>query len=388
MKILMVGLATFDQMAGGSARYLTGVADGLRALGHDVPVLTAADHVRTPGFTESGIIGQLRRAGARLLVGMPRTASALLVLRPDVLNVHFALDGLPAVLVAGLRRTPMVVSFHGPWALESLATGRRGSWPLSTTARFAIEAFVYRRARRCIALSDAFAEILRTQYGVRPELIRVIPGGIDVHSFSRLPGPAEARRRLGLPEAGYTMVTVRRLVPRMGVDIAIEALSRLEGDFALAIAGSGPERPRLEELARARGVEGRTHFLGRVADDQLPLVYAAGDVCVVPSRELEGFGFVALEALASGRPVIAAGTGGLREVMGRLEPRWIVAPRADDLAVAVQRLRADRGAYPSGTDCSEYAATMDWSRILPRVMDVFAEAVEDAKAAGRPLTRR
>lgn len=377
MKILIVGLATFDQMAGGSARYLSGAADGLRAAGHDVTVLTAADHVATSGFAESGIVGQVRRAVERLLVGMPRTVLVLLSLRPDILNVHFALDGLPAALVAGLMKTPMVVTFHGPWALESLATGRRGSWPFSTRARAAIEAFVYRRAVRCVTLSEAFAEILRSEYGVKAERIRVIPGGIDVRPFADPPPSGEARKRLGLPEAGYLMVTVRRLVPRMGVDIAIEALSQLEDDYVLAIAGSGPERPRLEALARKRGLERRIHFLGRVPEKQLPLIYAAGDVCLVPSRELEGFGYVALEALASGTPVIAAGTGGLRELVGQLEPRWIVEPVADVIASAVHQLRSNRQQFPSNGDCIRYARKMDWPQVLPFVTEVFRDAISE-----------
>jgi glycosyltransferase involved in cell wall biosynthesis len=383
MKILLVGLATFEQMAGGSARYVSGVSAGLSGMGHSVEVRTAATHVPTVGHTEPGIVGQLRRLMIRLLVTMPGTVWAVVSGRPDLVNVHFALDGLPAVLAAGIRGVPVVVNFQGPWAIEALATGRRGSWPLSTRARRVIEAFVYRRAQRSIVLSEAFGDLMRANYGVSSDRIRVIAAGIDTRRFEGLPSGAEARRRLGVPEA-YTIVTVRRLVPRMGIDLAIDALARLAPrlDGVLVIAGAGPERNGLEALARSLGIERRVRFLGQVPDEQLPLVYAAADVCVVPSRELEGFGYVALEALAAGRPVIAAGTGGLPELVGRLEPRWVVSADPDALAAALLNLASRRADYPDSAACVAYAATMDWSVILPRVVDVFQEALNEGARHG------
>lgn len=376
MRILIVGLATFDEMAGGSARYLSGLADGLRRDGHSVQVRTAAGHVSTVGFTERGLFGQLRRAAARVVLVMPGTFWAVVAGRPDVINSHFALDGLPAVLAAALVRRPVVVTFHGPWALEAVATGRRGRWPLSTTLRQLIERFVYRRACRCLCLSDAFAELLAARYGVSRSRISVIPGGIDAARFAGLPAPSDARRGLGLPER-YTMVSVRRLVPRMGLELAIDALARISPgiDAQLVIAGSGPEDSALEAYAAAQGMSDRVRFLGRLPDEDLPMLYAAGDVCVIPSRELEGFGYSALESLACGTPVICVGTGGLGELVGALEPRWVVEPDAAAICGAVQALVADRGAFPSSAECAAYASTMDWSRVLPRIIAVYEEQI-------------
>lgn len=376
----MVGLATFDQMTGGSARYLSGVSDGLRGLGHSVDVRTAARHVATPGYTERGLFGQLRRAAVRLLVVMPGTFWAVISSRPDVVHSHFALDGLAATLAAALVRRPVVVTFHGPWALEAVATDRRGRWPLSTAIRARIERFVYRRAQRCMVLSGAFADVLASHYGVDRARIRVIPGGIDAARFHGLPAPAEARRAIGLPER-HTLVSVRRLVPRMGLDLAIDALARLATtlDAQLVVAGSGPERAALEAHAAARGVADRVQFLGRVPDKDLPMLYACGDVCLVPSRELEGFGYTALEALCAGTPVICVGTGGLRELVGGLEPRWVVNPDPRAIADAISLLAVDRAAFPSRAACSAYASTMDWAVVLPRVVAVYEEAVGELR---------
>lgn len=377
LRVLVVGLATFDQMAGGSARYLSGLVAGLRRAGHRVDVRTAARHVPTVGYSTAGVIGQVRRALTRFLVVAPASFAAVLGRRPDVVNSHFALDGLPAVLAAGLTRTPVVVTFHGPWALEAVATGRRGGWPLSTRSRHAIEAFVYRRAARCVTLSQAFADVLVHEYGVRPSRITVIPGGLDTQRFAAPPARDGARTRLGL-DSRFTIVTVRRLVPRMGLDLAIDALAELvpDVDAQLVIAGAGPEREALEERARSLALAPRVRLLGRVPDEDLPLLYAAADVCVVPSRQLEGFGYVALEALAAGTPVIAAGTGGLAELVGGLEPRWVVPADSRPLTDAVRALAADPAAYPGRDACAAYARTMDWAAVLPRVEAVLRAAAE------------
>ena len=381
MTILIVGLATFEEMAGGSARHVSGLAAGLRRLGHRVVVRTAAEHISTVGYSERGLAGQVARTIRRFVLVTPGTFLAVLSLRPDVVNTHFALDGLPAVVAARLAGVPVIVTFHGPWALEALATGRRGRWPLSTRARRAIERFVYRRAARCMVLSRAFGALLVSEYGVDPRRVVVVPGGLDTDRFRDLPSRAEARRRLALAEM-WTIVTVRRLVPRMGLELAIEAAARLGPEVQLAAAGSGPERERLEEAARTLGIADRVTFLGRVPDADLPLLYAAADACVVPSRELEGFGYAALEALAAGTPVIAAGTGGLAELVGGLEPRWVVAADGAAIADALRALKTGVDGLPDQAACARYAATMDWSQVLPRIIAVYETARLSRGGAG------
>ena len=372
MKVLVVGLATFDEMAGGSARYLSGMVAALRRAGHGVEVVTAAGTVGTRGYNPTGIVGQIRRSIARLVLVQPRAIRAVFR-RPDVLNVHFALDGLGAVLAAQAWGVPVVVMFQGPWAQEAVATGRRGSWPLSTRLRRTIEHTVYRSASRCIVLSPAFRDVLHRDYGVPLSRIRVIPAGIDADAFSGTMDRSDARRRLGLADRP-TVVTVRRLVRRMGIDLLLEAVARARpaGVLQVAIAGVGPEQDALAAQAAALGIADDVTFLGRVPDGDLEAVYAAGDLCVVPTRELEGFGYVALEAYLAGTPVLAAAVGGLVELVGEFQPGALVTPDAAALAAAL----APGG--PAWTDdraaCRAYAERFDWSVVLPRVTAVFDEA--------------
>lgn len=366
MKVLMVGLATFDQMAGGSARYLSGLAESMQVLGHDVRVVTAATHVRASGYSERGLVGQIARSLRRLVLVIPGSFLTVLRSRPDTVNVHFALDGIGAVLGALVTGARVVVNFQGPWAAEAVATGVRGRWRLSTSVRRGIETWVYRRADACIVLSTAFRDLLVESYGVPMSRVAVIPPGIDHARFAPLSQPDRSARP-------FTIVTVRRLVPRMGLDLAIEALALLPTGLnaTLLIAGSGPEHQRLEQLARQRGLAEQVVLLGRVPDDELPHLYHQADACIVPSRELEGFGYVALEALAAGTPVIASATGGLVDLLEPLEPRWLCPPDASRFAQAMTELAEDPGRFPSRVQCSDYATRFDWPQISGRVASVL-----------------
>ena len=365
----MVGLATFDQMAGGSARYLSGLADAMRGLGHEVEVRTAAKHVPAAGYSERGVLGQMVRSLRRLVFVIPSSFAAVLRTRPDVVNVHFALDGIGAVLAARVTRTRVVVNFQGPWAAEAVATGVRGNWRLSTLMRRAIEKWVYRRGDACVVLSKAFRDVLIESYGVSQERIHVIPPGIDHSRFA--PAPDEGP---GDPPP-FTIVSVRRLVPRMGLDVAIEALAHLatSRDARLLIAGTGPERERLEELADRHDLGQRVVFLGRVPDDELPLLYRDAHACIVPSRELEGFGYVALEGLAAGTPVIASATGGLIDLLTPLEPRWLCPLDARRIAEVLAELADHPERFPSRDQCTAYASRFDWPRIARRVEALLLE---------------
>ena len=373
MRILMVGLATFDEMAGGSARYLSGLSEALTEAGHEVTVLTGASVVGAPGYSERGLRGQVRRSLVRILVVIPRSGLAVLRGRPDVVNVHFVLDGLGAAIAARLLRIPVVVNFQGPWAAEAVATGRRGRIPGSTALRRAIERWMLRGARRIVVLSTAFRDLLIDEYGIAPGAVRVVPAGIDLREFGPFAVRAAARTRLGLPDRP-TIVTVRRLVARMGLDLLLRAVAELPPpvDPTVVIAGTGPEREALGALASDLGIADRVTFLGRVPDEDLRFLYAAGDVCVVPTRALEGFGYVALESFACGTPVIATAIGGLVDLVGAFDPTALTEPTADGLAARIAAFY--RAEPPDRAACRQYAETFGWSTIAPRIEAVFAEA--------------
>lgn len=111
---------------------------------------------------------------------------------------------------------------------------------------------------------------------------------------------------------------VGRLVDRKGVDVALSALQMLRGkgiDESLTVCGDGPERERLEQKSRHLGVSKEVNFIGWTGRERLAELYSRSKVVIIPSRK-EPFGIVALEAIASGCPVVASDVGGLPEAVG------------------------------------------------------------------------
>jgi glycosyltransferase involved in cell wall biosynthesis len=125
---------------------------------------------------------------------------------------------------------------------------------------------------------------------------------------------AEARVAFGLPRDVKLLGCAARLHPLKQLDAAIGLLPLIR-EAHLALAGQGPERPRLEALARNLGVAERVHFLGELASDKIGLLHAALDCFVFPSAA-ETFGLAAVEAAQSGAPVVANDIEVLREVLG------------------------------------------------------------------------
>jgi glycosyltransferase involved in cell wall biosynthesis len=136
---------------------------------------------------------------------------------------------------------------------------------------------------------------------------------------------------------GHALV-VSRLAPEKGVDVAIDAC-RIAG-LELVVAGDGPERTRLEQLAAAGGPAGRVRFVGQIDDAALATLRASASVAVVPSLSAETFGLAAAEAMAAGLPVAATSVGALPELV----PAAWLAPAGDALSLAavITRLHVDR----------------------------------------------
>ncbi|WP_227356928.1 glycosyltransferase family 4 protein [Haladaptatus salinisoli] len=235
---------------------------------------------------------------------------------------------------------PRTATFHSPWPTEyrirtreaDESTARR---ELNAKVRTAVERFVLDRTRGVVTLSGFMRDRMRETYGeaARSE---VVPGGVDVETFR--PDSGEFERLTGAP----SFLTVRRLSPRMGHDLLLEAFSRVVADrpdARLYIAGDGPLRDELERTAAELGVADETTFLGYVPDEALPSAYAAADLFVLPTTELEGFGLATLEALASGTPAVATPVGGTVELLSGLEsnagvPEPVLAEAAAPEALA------------------------------------------------------
>jgi len=201
-------------------------------------------------------------------------------------------------------RMKTIVCTHGIEAWEPLPGRRRNA---------------LRKATLVLSPSSATADHLLSVQGVEAERVRVLPWALDPDFPTKFSGGTVA----SLPEdfpSGRVILSVGRWLAAeryKGMDTLILAMPRLLlrwPDLQLAIVGSGDDRAWLENIARDSGVRRHVHFLSNLSYAQLSACYEAAELFALPSRG-EGFGFVYLEAMAHGKPVIGGAHGGAPEVI-------------------------------------------------------------------------
>jgi len=199
------------------------------------------------------------------------------------------------------------------------------------------ERAVVSRAERVVVLSDFMRRRLIDCHRADAERIRLIPGAVDTEIFAPCLDRRSIRASLGLTEEEFVLLTVRNLEPRMGVDTLVHALVRLRREIPrirLLIGGRGSLRALLELQVKQLGLDGCIRLMGFVPEDRLPDYYRAADLFVLPTAQLEGFGLVTVEALASGTPVFGTPIGATEEILGKLD-HSLVAKGADSESLAV-----------------------------------------------------
>jgi glycosyltransferase involved in cell wall biosynthesis len=365
MRSFHVGISWSTTGAGGSGRVFADLARYLPRNGSHFSGAVAAPPAvanQTDGLV-SNLFLQGSGPVARLFETRRSLLSRLESEDPDVLDSHFAFYVFP--ILDKLRRRPHVVHFHGPWAAESK---QEHAGALSIFSKRQIERTVYSRADRVIVLSSAFAKLVREEYGVPEDRIRIIPGAVDLDRFRPTLTQYDARRHLGWPTDRRILLSVRRLVSRMGLDRLIGAMKQvaaLHPDVLLYIAGKGRLRGELETKTRQLGLENHVRLLGFVSDEDLPLIYRAADLNVVPTAALEGFGLVAAEALAAGTPSMVTPVGGLPEVVSSLASELVFRSSSQqDIATGLIAALSGEVYLPNQDACLAYAQ----ARFDPNVM--------------------
>lgn len=248
----------------------------------------------------------------------------------DLIDAHYYYpDGVAAGLLAEWLGKPFVVTARG----TDLNLIARYAVPRRLILRTAGQAFA------SIGVSKALVDKLACLGAVR-EKLRVFRNGVDLERF-RPEAKSAARRRLGLG-AGRILLSVGNLVELKGHHIAIEALPGLPSDVSLVIAGSGPERQKLEQRVDDLHVRDRVLFAGGIDNQELRWWYSAADALVLCSSR-EGWPNVLLEAMACGVPAIATNVGGVPEIiMSPVAGRIMESRTPQALVDACQRLFSDR----------------------------------------------
>jgi glycosyltransferase involved in cell wall biosynthesis len=220
----------------------------------------------------------------------------------DLIDLHEEPASLAALEIRilswfGHRKTPLVV-----YGAQNIP--KRYPWPFCS-----IERATLRRARGAYPCNREAGDIFREK-GFKG-LIHVLGLGVEVERFTTVEHHAA--------QEPTTIGFVGRLEEHKGVQVVLDALVALPACLRLQICGDGPHRHALEEQVARLGLEDRVEFLGFSAQEDLPLRYANFDLQVIPSQTranwAEQFGRVAIEAMASGVPVLAANSGALPDVL-------------------------------------------------------------------------
>jgi glycosyltransferase involved in cell wall biosynthesis len=348
MKILMT-TSTFPRWAGDSqAPFILLLGKHLAELGHEIHIL--APHAQGAKKYEvmegvsvhrygyfwphswqklcygAGIVPNMKRSLlAKIQVPFFLTAQAGAIvsmnakIRPDIIHAHWLLpQGLVGAMVNLLMKKPFIISVHGS---DVFLFRKNAMTPLLSSAAM--------QADRVIANSSAAQVVLAEDYSAKNA--QVIPMGVSISSFDAV------NRETHLP----TVLFVGRLIDVKGAEYLVRAVPTIvasEPDVRVVLAGDGPEKQRLEELAKSLKVSENIEFLGAVPSDQMPKLLKESDIFVGPAittdkGQVEAFGVAFLEAMASELAVITTGTGGIKDIVVPDETAVIVSEK-DDKAIS------------------------------------------------------
>ncbi|MGE2730889.1 glycosyltransferase family 4 protein [Mycolicibacterium vaccae] len=398
LKILLVSWEYPPVVIGGLGRHVHHLATELAAAGHDVVVLsrrpTATDPMTHP--TSDEVCEGVRVIAAAedpheftfgtdmmawtLAMGhaMVRAGLGLRDWRPDVVHAHDWLVAHPAVTLAEFFDVPLVSTIHATEA------GRHSGWVSGPVSRqvHALESWLIRDSDSLITCSASMRDEITTLFGPELSEISVIRNGIDVHGWPF----ARRRAHSGPPELLY----FGRLEYEKGVHDAIAALPRIRRAHpgtTLTVAGDGTQLNFLREQARKHRVLKATNFIGRLEHSELLELLHRADAAVLPSL-YEPFGIVALEAAATGLPLVTSSAGGLGEavidgVTGLSHAPGDVA----GLAAAVRAvLDAPAAAQQRAVTARErLTAEFSWRTVAAETAQVYLAA---KRAERRPQPRR
>lgn len=348
MRVLITG-TTYAPAHNGQAVFTTHLAEGLRRRGHAVTVVVPALPDQPRYSERNGVAVHALRAAslrrwhqdaavpvlpARALRGVMASA------QPDVVHVHdhYPLSRAAVRLARQLGARTVGTNHFVPDNLKPyLPAGRRVDGAYDRIL-WAWMLDLYNRLDVVTAPSVTAVNMLVAQ-GLRPPA-HAISCGVDVHRFHPLENLDRLawRRRYGLDAEGILCLYVGRVDGEKGLDVLLRAMRLLpRDDVRLGIVGKGAARPALERLARELGLGQRARFLGFVPDEDLPALLNSADLFVMPSAA-ELLSIATLEAMACGKPVLAARARALPELVSEGENGSLFAP--GDAADAARSLRA------------------------------------------------
>ena len=402
MKILCAADVSIHRVIGGAERVLFEQAVRLGFRGHQIHVLTrrlpehALDQETIQGVQEwryavdnGSALSYLRstlKNGRHLFEALERDNHF------DAIVFHQPFSAYALIRSQASQLIPKIYLSHSlafeEYQSRNPATGGfldRVKHGLNIQVRKHIERRAISAADPIVVLSRYTQEKLWNAYRIAAERIHIIPGGVDLEHFCPAPDRDMLRARFGFSGGDIVLLTVRNLVPRMGLENLIRAMQDVLTkipEAQLIIGGNGPLKGALMSLAHSLGIENKIHFPGFIAESDLPDFYRMADLFILPTWELEGFGLVTVEALACGIPVLGTPVGGTLEILTDLNPDFLF--KGTDQAALAERIISTCGRMKSEVQFREKVSMQcrkfveehyAWERNISEMERVLSEAV-------------
>ncbi|MDQ6972055.1 MAG: glycosyltransferase family 4 protein [Mariprofundaceae bacterium] len=353
VRVLLVADVSAEQVLGGAERMLVHHVRALMQSKHDLTILTRQPQPDAPLKIDLGEgVSEHRLAfsgdkGPRGLMQLRREAGIWWRQHKDEFDL--VVGEQPFVMWALLRagcRLPRLQVCHS-FAFQEYATRHGLDWGLKhrliTAAMRHLETGIYSTATRMLVLSQHMRRELDAYFDIPEARVVLAPGGVDLPPVPDEEERASVRKELGWQ--GPVVVTLRNLVPRTGVDLLVQAAAivrRVRPDVRWSVMGSGALTEPLKWIAAQLKVDDIIEFTGYLSEEDVVRRMQAADAFMLPTRSLEGFGLVTIEANACGLPVVATPVGGNVEVASSSPDNQLAAATSPEaLAEAMLELLAE-----------------------------------------------
>ncbi|AFY78525.1 glycosyltransferase [Pleurocapsa sp. PCC 7327] len=306
----------------------------------------------------------------------------------SLIHTNYWISGWVGLELKRRLSLPVVHTYHSLGAVKYKSVS---TIPMIASTRLKVEKDCLETDDCIVATSPQEQEHMRSLVSAKGK-IKIIPCGTDIEHFGGI-DREEARVLLGFESDAKVVLYVGRFDKRKGIETLVRAVNasewRDDPRLKLVIGGGsrpgqsdGIERERIEGIVNELGLAEKTLFPGRIGDRELPIYYAAADVCVVPSH-YEPFGLVAIEAMASGTPVIASDVGGLQFTVVSEETGLLAPPKDfESFAVAIDRILSNLEwrNFLGRNARKRVEKKFSWKGVASQLGTLYAQLIEETEA--------
>jgi len=385
MRIALVS-PYFHPHIGGVESHVLALARELHAIGHDAKVFTTKYEKLKADDSIDGI--PIRRVHPRaMLYDTPVTPALIDELNAekwDIVHAHSPppMSSYYAAKACSRTGTPFIHTHHCDPEIPSLA-GRAVSWVYYNTYM----KYTLKHAARIIVYTESYAA---TSYALWKYRTAQIPTGLDLERFNpKVDGSAIRKmHKLGKKKV---VLFVGRITEHKGIQTIIEASAHTDPSIVYLLVGPGQMRRSWLRRMNGLKVADRIIQVGKVSEQELPAYYAACDILVLPSvSRLEAFGLVLVEAMASGKPVVASDMPGVRDVIEDGKTGLLCKPFSDtDLASKINAALSDAclGGDMGRNGRKLVEQRYSWAVIGKKIESLYEEVIAESKTGKKKTAK-